>query len=229
MPTGGIFMADATELPRERLLAHGPQALTDAELLQLVVRAGNQHYPVKQIVSEVLATYPKLQGLAEGDQGLLEHIRGLGAAKRASILAGVELGRRAMQRQTVRYGQIKNSEQLGKTMISRFAGVNQESMLILFLDVKNQIITEQIAAIGTVDSAMADPRIVFREALKLSATNLIMVHNHPSGDPSPSQADRDTTTRFQLAAALLGMHLIDHLIVGGERYYSFARDDPEFN
>ncbi|MFK5278789.1 RadC family protein, partial [Lacticaseibacillus paracasei] len=169
------------------------------------------------------------QGLAEGDQGLLEHIRGLGAAKRASILAGVELGRRAMQRQTVRYGQIKNSEQLGKTMISRFAGVNQESMLILFLDVKNQIITEQIAAIGTVDSAMADPRIVFREALKLSATNLIMVHNHPSGDPSPSQADRDTTTRFQLAAALLGMHLIDHLIVGGERYYSFARDDPEFN
>lgn len=160
---------------------------------------------------------------------MLEHIRGLGAAKRASILAGVELGRRAMQRQTVRYGQIKNSEQLGKTMISRFAGVNQESMLILFLDVKNQIITEQIAAIGTVDSAMADPRIVFREALKLSATNLIMVHNHPSGDPSPSQADRDTTTRFQLAAALLGMHLIDHLIVGGERYYSFARDDPEFN
>lgn len=222
-------MADAAELPRERLLAHGPQALTDAELLQLVVRAGNQHYPVKQIVSEVLATYPKLQGLAEGDQGLLEHIRGLGAAKRASILAGVELGRRAMQRQTVRYGQIKNSEQLGKTMISRFAGVNQESMLIFFLDVKNQIITEQIAAIGTVDSAMADPRIVFREALKLSATNLIMVHNHPSGDPSPSQADRDTTTRFQLAAALLGMHLIDHLIVGGERYYSFARDDPEFN
>lgn len=222
-------MADAAELPRERLLAHGPQALTDAELLQLVVRAGNQHYPVKQIVSEVLATYPKLQGLAEVDQGLLEHIRGLGAAKRASILAGVELGRRAMQRQTVRYGQIKNSEQLGKTMISRFAGVNQESMLILFLDVKNQIITEQIAAIGTVDSAMADPRIVFREALKLSATNLIMVHNHPSGDPSPSQADRDTTTRFQLAAALLGMHLIDHLIVGGERYYSFARDDPEFN
>ena len=215
-------MADAAELPRERLLAHGPQALTDAELLQLVVRAGNQHYPVKQIVSEVLATYPKLQGL-------LEHIRGLGAAKRASILAGVELGRRAMQRQTVRYGQIKNSEQLGKTVISRFAGVNQESMLILFLDVKNQIITEQIAAIGTVDSAMADPRIVFREALKLSATNLIMVHNHPSGDPSPSQADRDTTTRFQLAAALLGMHLIDHLIVGGERYYSFARDDPEFN
>ena len=222
-------MADAAELPRERLLAHGPQALTDAELLQLVVRAGNQHYTVKQIVSEVLPTYPKLQGLAEGDQGWREHIRGLGAAKRASILAGVEWGRRAMQRQTVRYGQIKNSEQLGKTMISRFAGVNQESMLILFLDVKNQIITEQIAAIGTVDSAMADPRIVFREALKLSATNLIMVHNHPSGDPSPSQADRDTTTRFQLAAALLGMHLIDHLIVGGERYYSFARDDPEFN
>ena len=222
-------MADATEQPRERLLAHGPQALTDAELLQLSVRAGNQHYPVQEIVSEVLTTYPALRGLAEGDGDSLDHIRGLGAAKRASILAGVELGRRVMRRQSVRYGQIKNSEQLGKTMVSRFAGANQESMLILFLDVKNQIITEQIVAIGTVDSALADPRVVFREALKLSATNLIMVHNHPSGDPSPSQADRDTTTRFQLAAALLGMHLLDHLIIGRQSYYSFARDDPEFN
>jgi len=222
-------MADATEQPRERLLAHGPAALTDAELLQLIVRAGNQHYPVKEIVSEVLATYPALQGLAEGDGDSLDHICGLGAAKRASILAGVELGRRVMRRQSVRYGQIKNSEQLGKTMVSRFAGANQESMLILFLDGKNQIITEQTVAIGTVDSALADPRVVFREALKLSATNLIMVHNHPSRDPAPSQADRDTTTRFQLAAALLGMNLLDHLIIGGKAFYSFARDDPDFN
>lgn len=137
-------MADATEQPRERLLAHGPAALTDAELLQLIVRAGNQHYPVKEIVSEVLATYPALQGLAECDGDSLDHICGLGAAKRASILAGVELGRRVMRRQSVRYGQIKNSEQLGKTMVSRFAGANQESMLILFLDGKIRLLPSKL-------------------------------------------------------------------------------------
>ena len=121
-------MADATEQPRERLLAHGPQALTDAELLQLIVRAGNQHYPVQEIVSEVLTTYPALRGLAEGDGDSLDHIRGLGVAKRDSILAGGELGRSVMRRQLVRFGQRKTSEQMGRTMVSRCAETNKVVM-----------------------------------------------------------------------------------------------------
>lgn len=217
----------ADERPRERLLAHGPQVLSDAELLAVLLRSGNGAVTVDATIQALLTRFPGLSGMAEMKAAELLAVPGIGPSKATSLSAGVELGQRVSRRAYERFGTVASSHSLGQRMLRRFAGVGQEHMLVLLLDVKNAVIQEVEAARGGVDAAMVDPRVVFRAALAVNASRMILVHNHPSGDPRPSAADQALTERFIAAGELLGVTVLDHLIIGASEYFSFAQKSED--
>ncbi|WP_125703073.1 RadC family protein [Lacticaseibacillus daqingensis] len=208
--------------PREALQAHGARTLTDEALVRVLLGSGSATVPLTQTVRALADTYPQLVGLARVTVDDLMALPGIGLGKAALLCAAVEFGRRIQTRQVLRQGRILSSQALGTEMIARLAGEVQEVLVAVLLDVKNAVIAERVIARGGIDQSIADPRVVFREALLANAAKLILVHNHPSGDPAPSAADRTLTQRFADAGQLVGIALLDHLVVGGGRYFSFA-------
>lgn len=210
--------------PRELIQAHGPLALSDKELLEVMIGSGSGHYDVAMVAEEVLRQYPALSGLNIATADDLLQVRGIGPTKAARLVAGLELSRRVQQRQTLRYGQVLDAPQIGAAMVQRLAGATEEHLLALMLDVRNAIIREVELAHGGVDKSIADPRVVFRMALALNASRMILVHNHPSGEHLPSEMDIELTERFAAAGSLIGVALLDHIIVGGDQFYSFSQE-----
>ncbi|WP_179395248.1 RadC family protein [Lacticaseibacillus absianus] len=208
--------------PREALRAHGAKALTDEALLRVLLGSSSGATPLTATTTALTARYPQLVELAHVGVDQLMALPGLGPGKAALLCAAVELGRRVQVRQRLRHGQVVSSAGLGRSMSARLAGEAQEVLVAVLTDVKNAVIAERVVARGGLDRAMADPRVVYREALLVNAAKLILVHNHPSGDPTPSPADRELTQRFVAAGAVVGIPLLDHLVVGGASFYSFA-------
>ncbi|MFD1393013.1 DNA repair protein RadC [Lacticaseibacillus jixianensis] len=209
--------------PRELIQAHGAGALSDKELLEAVIGSGGGHWPVAAVAEQVLQAYPTLSGLNMASAGELTAVPGLGPSKAARLVASLELARRVQQRQTLRFGEVLDAQQIGEAMVQRLAGAPEEHLLALMLDVRNAIIREVELAHGGVDKSIADPRVVFRLALSLNASRLILVHNHPSGDHLPSEMDSELTARLSAAGNLIGVLVIDHIIVGGGQFYSFRQ------
>lgn len=210
--------------PREMIEAHGAGALSDEQLLAVVIGSGSGRYGVAAVAEAVLQQYPALSGLNAATPGDLLLVPGIGPTKAARLLARLELARRVQHRQTLRYGEVLDAQQIGEAMVQRLAGAPEEHLLALMLDVRNAIIRELELAHGGVDKSIADPRVVFRMALSLNASRLILVHNHPSGDHLPSTMDIELTSRFVAAGELIGVTVLDHIIVGGDRYYSFSQE-----
>lgn len=210
--------------PREQVLAHGASSLSDRELLQVVLNSGNK-VALRQTLDILFGLYPHLQGLLTALPEALMAVPGIGQHKAALVLAAVELGQRALRASTMRAGQVTTSAAVAKHMQQRLMGLAHEVIIAVFLDTKNQIIQEQTVAQGGFDQAVADPRVVFGAALRANASKVLLVHNHPSGDATPSQADISVTRRFYDAGGLLGVALLDHVIVGTHDYYSFRQHD----
>jgi DNA repair protein RadC len=215
----------ADQRPRERLIAEGEQALADAELLAILLRSGTEEDTAITLASKLLAKFGSLRALAGRTIGELSSFKGIGPAKAAQIKAAVEIGRRIAQQAATEPGKrLGNSQTVYDMYAPRLRDLRKETFLVLLLDAKNRVSREVEVSVGSLTASVAHPREVFNEAVRDSAAAILCVHNHPTGDPTPSQRDTEITRKLHATGQVLGIHLLDHIIIGETTYYSFADD-----
>ncbi|HEX2056440.1 MAG TPA: DNA repair protein RadC [Nitrospiraceae bacterium] len=218
----GIVDWPKAERPRERLLTHGAEALSDAHLLAILLRVGRQDASAVEVAMDILREMRGVAGLVHCGLQELCAIPGVGIAKAAQLKAALELGRRAMAAPLSTGVRVSSSADLFKHFHPRVRNLRHEIFTIVLLDAKNAIIREATVSEGTLTHSLVHPREVFQLAIRESAAAVILLHNHPSGDPTPSQEDRLLTSRLIAAGHVLGIRVLDHLVVGDGRYVSFA-------
>lgn len=206
--------------PREKLLHHGAAALGDNELVALVLGNGSRRGNALSVANAVLAAHGGLHGLARCTAGDLVRIAGIGRARAAQIVAALELGRRTLTLKPSARLQIRRPDDAAAYLMPRFGSRGVEQFGIVLLDAKHRVMRTAVLAVGTLNSSVVEPRDVFREAAIGGATAIVIFHNHPSGDPTPSPEDVTLTRRLVAAGALLGIDVVDHLILGDGRYWS---------
>lgn len=226
---GAAAGASARDRPRERLARLGAGALGDAELLALVLRSGGAGRDALATAREALARLGGLRGLSQASLASLSRLPGLGPAKAASLLATRELAQRLAARPLERGAPIRGPVDVQRHFAPGLPARTQESFSVLLLDGRHRLIAIEEVSRGTLTASLVHPREVFREAIRCAAAALILVHNHPSGDPSPSGEDRSVTRRLGRAGELIGIRVLDHVIVAEGGHYSFreAGDWPE--
>jgi len=207
------------ERPRERMEQVGAEALKDEELLALILRTGYRGKGAIEVAREMLGVYP-LAALMSLPYKRLTALRGMGASRASALLAGAELARRAHNRDTGGLPRIQTVQDILLQSLE-IRSLKKEHLLAFFLNARQQLISKDTISIGTLTSSLAHPREIFAPAIGKAAAGVILVHNHPSGDPSPSQEDIRLTQRIKQAGHILGIELIDHLIVAEQGSYSF--------
>lgn len=208
------------EGPRERMIQVGPSALRTDELLAVIMQSGNRHASVHDLAVRVLSTVNGLDGLLDSDVQELVSIPGIGVAKALQIAAAVELGRRVVRKPASDRRQIHSADDAAEYVMDRMRHLKKEHFVTLHLDTKHRVIGEETASVGSLDSSIVHPREVFKVAVKRSASAILCVHNHPSGDPTPSSEDIAVTQRLCEAGRILGIDVLDHIIVGDGHYTS---------
>lgn len=211
--------------PREKLTRAGVAALGDGELIALVIGSGTRLRGALDVAQDVLRTARGVDGLLRLGLDELRGINGVGQARAARLLSAVELGRRALAGEAGPRPQFRSPADLGHYLMPLFGGHRVERFGVLLLDTRLRLIRTSILASGSADGVIVEPRDAFREALLASATGLVAFHNHPSGDPTPSSADRLITARLAQAGQVLGITLVDHIILGAGHYYSFKAEN----
>ena len=207
--------------PREKLIQRGISALTNAELLALILRTGNQRQSAIELGRNMLEAFGGLQGLARASIEDLMKIKGVGRAKAVSIASAFELGRRkALEAGKVR--KLNSAEAVYQYLGPQLADLDHEVFYVLFLNRNHELKAEKQLFEGGVNATVIDTRIIFREAVNQLASSLILVHNHPSGNLKPSQADRNITLKCKEAGKLFDIPILDHVIISSRGYYSFA-------
>lgn len=208
------------ERPRERLVKFGEQALSAQELLQLILGRGIAGESVAVTAQKLLTQFGSLQKLSEASIEELSSIRGIGLAKAAQIKAAVEIGRR-LSTQTPAYKkkELLSPEKVFKLVRSKLKDYSKEHFYLIALDSRNWSIHE--VSLGSLNTSIVHPREAFAEAIKSKAATVIVVHNHPSGDPEPSQDDLEITKRLVEAGKILGIEVTDHIIVAENKFLSF--------
>lgn len=208
--------------PRERLIKHGPQALSDAELLAVFLRVGVTGKSAVDLGRDMVGHFGSLNGLFAASLADFSLVNGLGPAKFAQLQAVLELARRALGEQ-LEAGVTLSSPQAVKHYLQLLLGIKPyESFAVLFLDVKNRLIASEELFRGTLTHTSVYPREVVKAALSHNAASIILAHNHPSGTPEPSAADQTLTQALKQALALVDVRVLDHFIVAGRHVYSFA-------
>jgi len=218
----GITQWPETERPRERLLAQGADALTDAQLLAILLRVGRQRSSAVQVGLEILDRLGGIGGLARCGIDELCAVPGVGAAKAAQLKAALALGKRALASPLSRGTKISSSRDLFDHYHPTMRDLRHEIFKVVLLDAKHAIVRDATVSEGSLTLSIVHPREVFTMAVKESAAAVIFLHNHPSGDPTPSQEDRILTARLVSAGEVLGIRVLDHIVVGDGRYVSFA-------
>jgi len=209
--------------PRERLLAEGERALSDAELLAIMLRSGTEQETAIALAQRLLARFGNFRTLATASAAELSAIRGIGPAKAAQVKAAFEIGRRLAQEKAAEPGgRLTDSQRVFDIYYPRLRDFKKETFLVLLLDVKNRVFREVEVSVGSLTASLAHPREVFREAVRESAAAVICVHNHPSGDPTPSRNDVEITRKLHATGEVVGIRLLDHVVIGEGHYYSFA-------
>lgn len=208
------------ERPRERLRDYGAGALSNAELLAIALRTGTAAENVITVASRLLAEYGGLPGLARADFRELCKQHGLGEAKAAQIKAALELGRRLASVQPEERATIGGPQDVANLLTAEMAYLEQEHMRVLLLDTRNRVISVAEIYKGNVNSAVIRAAEVFHDAVRQTSPSIIVVHNHPSGDPTPSKEDIAVTRRLVAAGELLDIELLDHIIIGQQGYVS---------
>jgi DNA repair protein RadC len=211
--------------PRERLLEQGAEALTNAELLAIFINTGLKGENAIQVAQRLLTEFKSLRDIARRGAKELASVRGLGPAKAAHIAAAFELGRRAA-REELRLQKIDTPELIYAYVGEEMSHLGYETLRVLLLNTRMELIHDEVVFQGSLNESVAHPREIIRCAVVHRAHAFALVHNHPSGDPSPSDADRNFTRRMRDAALTMKLDLIDHLIVGAPRagrrpYFSF--------
>lgn len=207
------------ERPRERMIKQGADKLSNLELLAILLGTGSKDESVFQLASRVLNEVHHVRRLSEVSVEELIKIKGIGCAKAVQIKAGVELGRRVTQKQSERLA-IGSPQDASSYLMETIGLDQQEKLFCLYLNTKNEIIFEKVVFIGSLNASIVHPREVYKEALKWSAASIIVAHNHPSGDPTPSHEDIKVTKRLVEAGLILGIECLDHLVIGDGRFVS---------
>lgn len=222
LPPSNITQWPESERPRERLFQGGAGSLSDAQLLAILLRVGRQDATAVQVAIEVLHQLGGLQALANRGVEELCKVPGVGPAKAAQILAGIELGKRVLSTPLTSGTKIGNSVDLYRHFYPLLRDRRKEVFKAILLDTKHAVIRDVTVSEGSLTASIVHPREVFNEAVRESASAVIFLHNHPSGDPQPSAEDRSLTVRLCAAGDILGISVLDHVIIGDGRYFSFA-------
>jgi DNA repair protein RadC len=218
----GIQTWPANERPRELLLSNGPQGLSDAQLLAILLRIGRQDLSAVGVAMDLLARLEGLRGLANRSLQELCVVPGIGPAKAAQILAAVELGKRVLATPLTAGLRIRQSQDIFQHYYPLLRDLRHEVFKALLLDAKHGLIRDMTISEGSLTVSIVHPREVFNLAVRESAAAVIFVHNHPSGDPHPSEEDHALTRRLMAAGEILGIRVLDHIVIGDGRYVSFA-------
>ncbi|MBN1516665.1 DNA repair protein RadC [Candidatus Sumerlaeota bacterium] len=216
-----LLQIKASERPRERLMNQGAQALSDAEVLAILLRSGTRKLSVLELAQHVLDRFGSLARIEQAPIEEISQVPGIGPAKAAELKAAFEAGKRILREQAAT-PEMDQSFKIFAYCRSRLALEEQEQFCILLLNTKNRLIREIVATRGTLENSLVHPREAFKEAIRSAASAIVFVHNHPSGDPSPSREDIQLTERLVQSGKLLGIRVLDHIIVAGNNYYSFA-------
>ena len=210
------------ERPRERLLQYGPQSLSDAELLAILLRTGRKGQSAIQLGHELLAHTGGLAGLLKREQRDIQQIKGLGPAKSAQLSAALELSRRCLMAELKKGDALTSPQQTRRYLQAELASEPNEVFAVLFLDTRHRIITLEKLFHGTIDGASVHPRVIVQRAMALNAAAIICSHNHPSGVAEPSSSDELLTRTLKEALALVDVRLLDHIIVTRQQAVSLA-------
>ena len=208
--------------PREKLQRLGAAALGDNELVAIVLGSGSRDCGALELANRLLAHAGGLHGLTRAAVGELHGVPGIGDARAAQVLAAVELGRRTLVRGTADRPRLSTPRQLASYLLPQYGASSVEQFGIVMLDTKHRMIRIKILSIGSLDTTVVHPREVFREATSASAAAIVLFHNHPSGDPTPSADDLVLTTRMVNAGDIMGIDVMDHLILADQRYFSLV-------
>jgi DNA repair protein RadC len=206
--------------PRERLHRHGPDRLSNAELLAILLRTGTSGCSSVDLAERLLKKFGSIGNLIDADLRELTSIGGIGPAKAAQLKAAIELGRRIARHKAEARPVLTSPEDAAEYMMDRLRYQLREHFVVLHLDTKNRLLGEEIVSIGSLDTSIAHPREIFKTALKRSAASIICLHNHPSGDPTPSYEDIEVTRRLVEAGKILGVEVLDHIIIGEQCFFS---------
>ena len=211
-------------MPREKLIDKGAQALTNSELLAILINTGTKNSSALDIAKEVLGLAGQdLIGFAQLNLDELKNVKGLGPKKAVTLLAAIELGRRGKLAQAMTRKKISNSRDAYEILAPYYHDISQEHFIALYLNHANKVLSIETLSSGGMTATVVDPRIIFRKALSIkNATQIVISHNHPSGNLNPSEADKRITDKIARGAKLLDLKLLDHLIIGHNEFYSFA-------
>lgn len=206
--------------PRERLIKYGPEVLSNGELLAIILRTGMKSESAISIANSMISKSGGLKFLANCSVQELSQIKGVGQAKAAQVKAAIELGRRLRGYRSGAEVKISKPEDAALMVMEDMRYLAKEYLRVIFLNTKNIVIECRDISIGSLNTSIVHPREVYSEAIKKSSSSIIICHNHPSGDPSPSQEDINITKRLSEVGKLVGIELLDHLIIGDGTYIS---------
>ncbi|NLL86601.1 MAG: DNA repair protein RadC [Syntrophomonadaceae bacterium] len=205
--------------PREKLMLKGEKNLEDAELLAIILGQGTRELSALELARLLMIKYKSLRKLKDASLEELQEEKGIGPAKAVSVKAAIEMGRR-MAQDSESKTPIKSPEDVKNMVMEEMRYFDREHFRVLYLDRKGGLLEMQDISVGGLHSSIVHPREVFKSAVRKSAASLILVHNHPSGDPTPSQEDIEITRRLIEAGNLMGISVLDHIIIGDNRYCS---------
>jgi len=211
--------------PRERMEMFGAERLTDSELLAILLSTGNRETNVLELASNILQAYKGITGLKDLSMEELMQQKGIGKAKATTILAAVELGKRVHIGTIAYRSVIRTPADAGLIMQQRMQHLDREHFSVMLLNNSNAVISVETVSIGTLNTSPVHPREVFKQAIRHSASSIILAHNHPSGDCMPSDLDMDITDRLVETGKIIGIDVIDHIIIGEDNYYSFCENE----
>ncbi|UJF36425.1 DNA repair protein RadC [Paenibacillus hexagrammi] len=210
----------ADERPRERMLQYGAEALSHAELLAILLRTGTLAESAVGLARRILCESGGLRGLVDMSREQLTGIKGIGDAKALQILAGIELGRRLAKSALTERVTIRSPKDVAELLSEELRYLQKEHFVCLFLNTKNHVLAQETLSMGSLNASIVHPREVFRAAIKRSSASIVCVHNHPSGDPTPSPEDVSLTQRLVEAGSIIGIEVLDHVIIGDQRFIS---------
>jgi DNA repair protein RadC len=208
------------ERPRERMMQVGAQALSNAELLAILLRTGTYQESAVHLAERMLSQAGGLRSLVDMSLQQLTEIKGIGSAKGLQIQASIELGRRLARSVMNETVTVRSPKDVADLMTEELRYLQKEHFVCLFLNTKNHIVGQETLSMGSLNASIVHPREVFRAAIKRSSASIICVHNHPSGDPTPSSEDIQLTQRLVEAGEIIGIDVLDHIVIGDHSFVS---------
>lgn len=214
-----------SERPREKLLAHGPQILSDAELLAIFIGSGTNGVTALDVAKKLLVENRSLKNMARKNMSELGRMKGIGSARAARIIAAFELARRVETEDASDRRKMTSPQDVVSIYRPQLSHLNYELFKVILLNNGNRLIRDVDISRGTLNSSVVHPREIFKSAIDHMAAGVILMHNHPSGEAVPSEEDNQVTRQIAAAGKLIGIPILDHIIIAGDRFYSYAENN----